>query len=141
MIIAGMNSFAGEATRKAIVVFTDGEDQGSHAALADVERQLASSGVSLYMIGEGRGVKMEPLKKVMTRLAGVSGGRAIMTENISELHDAFADVLAELSNQYLIGYTSTNTKRDGTLRRIKVEVEGHHHVRARDAYRAPAQTR
>ena len=137
VVISGINTFAGEATRKAIVVFTDGEDQGSHAALTDVERQIEASGVSLFMIGEGRGVKMEPLKKVMTRLATVSGGRAIMTENITDLREAFADVLAELSNQYLIGFTSTNTKRDGALRRLKVEVEGRHHVRARDAYRAP----
>ena len=42
--------------RKALVVFTDGEDQGSHATIDDVERRLQSSDVTLYMIGQGRGV-------------------------------------------------------------------------------------
>jgi VWFA-related protein len=89
------------------------------------------------MIGQGRGVKMEALKKVMTRLARATGGRAIMTENADELRDAFTALLDELSHQYLLGYTSTNTSHDGALRRLKVEVDGRHQVRAREAYRAP----
>ena len=56
--------------RKALVVFTDGEDQGSHATINDVERRLQSSDVTLYMIGQGRGVTVEPLKRIMERLVG-----------------------------------------------------------------------
>ena len=104
----------------------------------DVERRLQSSDVTLYMIGQGRGVTMESLKRVMERLANPTGGRALFTENIEELHNAFADLLDELSNQYLLGYQSTNTKRDDQWRRIKVDVDGHHEVRARQGYRAIA---
>ena len=60
-----------------------------------------------------------------------------MTEKPEELRAAFTDLLQELSNQYLLGYTSTNSKHDGTLRQIKVEVDGRYQIRARDAYRAP----
>ena len=136
VVIAGVDLLGRETGRKAILVFTDGEDQGSHASLTDAERKLESSGVSLYMIGQGRGVKIEGLKKTMNRLSAASGGRAFVTDKIEDLRHAFADVLEELSNQYLLGFTSTNPKHDGTLRRLKVEVDGRYQVRAREAYRA-----
>jgi VWFA-related protein len=121
--------------RKALVIFSDGEDQGSHVTLADVERRLQSSDVTLYMIGQGRGITLEALKKVLDRLATPTGGRALFTDSIDELHDAFADLLDELSNQYLLGYVSTNSARDNAWRRIRVDVEGHNDVRARQGYR------
>ena len=88
------------------------------------------------MIGQGRGVTLETLKKVMERLSTPTGGRALFTDSIDELHDAFADLLDELSNQYLLGYAPTNTKHDDAWRKIKVDVDGHHEVRARQGYRA-----
>jgi len=116
-------------------VFTDGEDQGSHATINDVERRLQSSDVTLYMIGQGRGVTLDTLKKVMERLANPTGGRALFTDSIDELHDAFGDVLDELATQYLLGYASSNTAHDEAWRRIEVEVDGHHDIRARQGYR------
>jgi VWFA-related protein len=136
VILRGIEMLGRNTGRKALVVFTDGEDQGSHATIADVERRLQASDLTLYMIGQGRGVTLESLKKVMERLSTPSGGRAFFTENIETLHDAFTDLLEELSNQYLLGYASTNTKRDDAWRRIKVDVDGHHDVRARQGYRA-----
>jgi Ca-activated chloride channel homolog len=136
VILRGIDLLGRQTGRKALVVFTDGEDQGSHATIADVERKLQSSDLTLYMIGQGRGLTLESLKKVMERLAVPSGGRAFFTENADALHDAFADLLDELSNQYLLGYASSNSKRDDTWRRIKVEVDGHDDVRARQGYRA-----
>jgi Ca-activated chloride channel family protein len=135
-LLRGADMLGRQTGRKAYVVFTDGEDQGSHVTLADVERRLQSSDVTLYMIGQGRGVTLDSLKKVMERLATPTGGRALFTDSIDELHEAFNDLLEELGNQYLLGYVSTNSNRDDAWRRIKVEVEGHHEVRARQGYRA-----
>jgi len=138
VIIRGVDLLGRKTGRKALIVFTDGEDQGSHAALADVERRLQSSDATVYMIGQGEGLLRENLKKIMERLVEPTGGRALFTDSIDELHTAFADLLDELSNQYLLGYQSTNTKRDDQWRRIKVDVDGHHEVRARQGYRAIA---
>ena len=136
VLLRGVEMLGRQTGRKALVVFTDGEDQGSHATINDVERRLQSSDVTLYMIGQGRGLTLEPLKKVMGRLSTPTGGRALFTDSVDELHGAFADLLDELSNQYLLGYASTNASRDDTWRRIKVDVDGHHEVRARQGYRA-----
>jgi len=138
VLLRGVEMLGRQAGRKALVVFTDGEDQGSHATINDVERRLQSSDVTLYMIGQGRGVTMEPLKRIMERLSVPTGGRALFTDSVDELHTAFADLLDELSNQYLLGYQSTNSRRDDAWRKIKVDVDGHHDVRARQGYRALA---
>jgi Ca-activated chloride channel family protein len=138
VLLRGIEMLGRQTGRKALVVFTDGEDQGSHATIGDVERRLQSSDVTLYMIGQGRGVTLEPLRKIMERLSNPTGGRALFTDSIDELHAAFADLLDELSNQYLLGYAPTNTKRDDNWRRIKVDVDGQRDVRARQGYRITA---
>ena len=96
----------------------------------DVERRLEASGVTLYVIGEGRALKVDALRERMDRLARSTGGRAIVTEKIDDLRGAFAELLDELSHQYLLGYAPTNASHDGTLRQLKVEVEGVAHLEA-----------
>ena len=138
VILRGVDMLGKQPGRRAMIVFSDGEDQGSHAAITDVERRLQASDVTLYMIGQGRGVEVEALKTVMQRLVEPTGGRALFTDNIDQLHMAFSDLLEELSNQYLLGYESTNTKRDETFRKISLRVDGQSRVRARQGYRAVA---
>ena len=135
-VLRGVDMLGRQAGRKALVVFTDGEDQGSHASINDVERRLQSSDVTLYMVGQGRGVSTDAFKKIMLRLVAPTGGRALFTDSIDELHDAFNELLDELSNQYLVGYPPSNSRRDDTWRRIKVDVDGYHQVRARQGYLA-----
>jgi VWFA-related protein len=138
VILRGVDMLGRQVGRKAIVVFTDGEDEGSHAVLTDVEQRLQSSDVTLYMIGQGRGVTLDSLKRIMERLSRPTGGRALFTESIDELRDAFGNLLDELSHQYLLGYPPINTARDDTFRRIKVNVDGSYQVRARQGYKASA---
>jgi Ca-activated chloride channel family protein len=138
VILRGVDMLGKQPGRRAMIVFSDGEDQGSHSSITDVERRLQASDVTLYMIGQGRGVEVESLKTIMQRLVEPTGGRALFTDNIDQLHAAFSDLLEELSNQYLLGYESTNTKRDETFRKISLRVDGHSRVRARQGYRAVA---
>jgi Ca-activated chloride channel family protein len=135
-VLRAVEMLGRQTGRKALIVFTDGEDQGSHASIADVERRLQSSDVTLYMVGQGRGVFTDALRRVMQRLAAPTGGRSLFTDSIDELHDAFNELLDELSNQYLLGYPPSNSRRDDTMRRIRVDVDGYHQVRARQGYRA-----
>ena len=52
-----------------------------------------------------------------------------------ELRGAFGELLDELSNQYLLGYVPAAAHRDDAWHSIKVEVEGHSEIRARQGYR------
>ncbi len=136
VIVRGIEMLGRQAGRKALVVFTDGEDQGSHVALEDVERRLQASDVTLYMIGQGRGITQEYLIKTMQRLTVPTGGRTFINDSVEQLQGAFDELLEELSNQYLLGYPPTNHTRDDTWREITVDVAGHKGVRARQGYRA-----
>ena len=76
-----------------------------------------------------------------TDMLGRQTGRkafVVFTDSVDELHDAFNDLLDELGNQYLLGYVSTNNGREDAWRKIKVDVDGHHEVRARQGYRVMA---
>jgi Ca-activated chloride channel homolog len=136
VVLRGIDMLGRQTGRKALVVFTDGEDQGSHVAIEDVERRLQASDVTLYMIAQGRGISQEYLKRTMQRLTVPTGGRTFTTDSVDTLQGAFEELLDELSNQYLLGYPPTNTKRDDTWREIKVQVDGHTGIRARQGYRA-----
>ena len=136
VILRAVDMLGRQIGRKALVVFSDGEDQGSHVSLEDVERKLQASDVTLYMIAQGRGISQDYLKKTMQRLTVPTGGRTFTTDSVDQLHGAFEELLDELSHQYLIGYQPSNILRDDTWREIKVQVDGHTNVRARQGYRA-----
>jgi Ca-activated chloride channel family protein len=136
VIVRGTDMLGLQGGRKALVVFTDGEDHGSRVSLEDAERRLQSSDVMLYLIAHGRGVVDERPRTIMNRLVTPTGGRVFATAGIDMLQGAFAQLLDELANQYLLGYQPTNTSRDDRWREIRVEVDGHSGVRARLGYRA-----
>jgi Ca-activated chloride channel family protein len=135
VIVRGIDMLGARTGRKALVIFSDGEDQGSHVTLDQVEQRLQASDVTLYMIGQGRGLEVERLKKVMDRLATPTGGRVFAMAKIEQLSSAFDLLLEELSHQYLIGYPPPGEVRDGKFHEIKVRVDGYHNVRARNGYR------
>lgn len=136
VILAGAEMLQPLSGRKALVVFTDGEDQGSHTTFDEVERRLQASDLAVYMIGQGQGVTSERLKSVMERLARPTGGRALFAGHIDKLEQAFSELLDELSNHYVLGYQPINSVRDDTWREITVNVDGQTRVRARQGYRA-----
>jgi Ca-activated chloride channel family protein len=140
VVIRSVDLVGRKAGRKAVIVFTDGEDRGSRASIDETERRLQATDASLYMIGQGRGVELDNLKTVMRRLVLPTGGRTFFTDKIDQLRGVFADLLNELSHQYLLAYYPTNTTRDDHWRRIKIDVDGHDQVRTRQGYRLPTGT-
>ena len=134
VIVRSIETLGTRTGRKAIIVFTDGEDQGSHVTLDQVEQRLQASDVTLYLIGQGRGLSVDRLKRVMERLSTPTGGRVFAMASIDELSSAFDTLLDELSHQYLIGYPPAGEIRDGKLHTIRVRVDGHNNVRARNGY-------
>ena len=141
VIIGGVETLGLRTGRKALIVFSDGEDQGSHVTIDQVEQRLQASDVTLYMIGQGRGLSVDRLRKVMERLANPTGGRVFAMSSIDELSGAFDTLLEELSHQYLIGYPPPGDNRDGKYHAITVRVDGHKNVRARQGYRFEATRR
>ena len=137
VLLRAMEMLSHRKGRKVLVVFTDGEDQSSRASLQDVERRAEINDAPIYMIGQGRATTDSRLRDILEKLARMSGGRAFHTDHMDELEPAFAEIVAELDNQYLLGYEPGNPARDGSWRRIRLEVGGGgRRVRARQGYRA-----
>jgi Ca-activated chloride channel family protein len=142
VILRSLDLLDRQRGRRALVLFTDGEDRSSHSTVADVERRIEVSAAPIYVIAQGQGMREGELKRVMNRLADVSGGRAFFTDSIDELPQVFAGILEDLANQYLLAYDPANPTRDGSWRAIKVEVQGAgQKVRARQGYRATPRRR
>jgi Ca-activated chloride channel family protein len=140
VIVRGLQQLSKQPGRRVLVVFSDGEDKSSHSTVAAVERAVRSSDATLFMVALGRGVRNPALKSSIERMVDLTGGRALFVDRAEQLDEPFAEILDELSNQYLLGYESTHTRRDGTWREIKLELPDHRYsVRARQGYNAAAK--
>jgi Ca-activated chloride channel homolog len=139
-MLTGLNTVGKQPGRRALVVFTDGEDQNSASTIKRVESRLETSDATIYTIGLGKSVKDKALAGILEGLAEASGGRSFLIDRASQLSGVFGEIVLELSNQYLLSYASSNDKRDGTWRKISVDVTGGGmRVRHRKGYRAPGK--
>ena len=134
-----------EVGRKVLILMTDGEDQGSKEKLTSGLEAAQRSDVIIYSVeisdqsfyhAQGIGYGGD---SVLRKLSEETGGRVVPVKNAGETAVAFQQIARELRTQYLLGYTSTNTKHDGTYRKIRVQVKsGNYKVQARRGYYAPA---
>ena len=129
VVEASHDKLAGETGRKAMIVLTDGEDQGSRAKLEDAieAAQKANSMVYVLLIADrGFGGGMYSIgysgDYVGKKLADATGGRLInVGNNGKKLEAAFQQIEDELRTQYVASYTPTNTKTDGTYRKVDID--------------------
>jgi Ca-activated chloride channel family protein len=134
-----------ESRRRAMVILSDGEDTSSVVTLDDVLDLAARSDTAIYAVGllgpDTHNFQKSPdAEFVLRRLAQQTGGRALFASDAKELSGVYGEIRAELSNQYLLGYESTNARRDGQCRRIAVRVERAGAVaRARPGYYAASR--
>ncbi len=107
--------------RRAIILLSDGINTSSRLSQKDaIDRALAAEAV-IYTIGIGSkrdGLNRNALKDLAQR----TGGRAFFPDKKFDLNAAFAEIEKELRTQYLIAYSSTNKKRDGSYRKITIEI-------------------
>ena len=122
-----------ETGRKAIIILSDGEDQGSSMKLqgAIEAAQKANTIVYVLLIANrgfyGRGVYTMGYSgdAYMKKMADETGGRVIdVGNNGKKMEAAFSQIEEELRTQYVASYTPTNNKLDGSYRKIDVECKG-----------------
>lgn len=139
VMMRGLDDLSRGSGRRALVVFTDGDDQASRATRAHVRAAAEASDAAVYFVALGRGAAVERLREGMEELARLSGGRVLRADRTAQLDARFAEVLAELAHQYLIGYVPTNAEADGRWRRIDLRLrQPELRIRSRLGYRAPA---
>lgn len=121
--------------RKAMVILTDGVDEGSRLKLKDALEAAQKADVICYVLllfDPRYGSDMSD----MSHLAEQTGGRAISVGRTNKLSKAFSEISDELRSQYSLGYTPTNEKQDGTFRKIEIKAKGEYKIQARKGYYA-----
>lgn len=124
--------------RKAMVILTDGVDQGSQVKLRQAIETAQKADVICYVLllfDPQYGSDMHD----MSQLAEQTGGRAISVGNPDKLGKAFSEISNELRSQYSAGYAPANDKHDGTFRKIEVKSKDGYKVQARKGYYAPQE--
>jgi len=124
-----------EAGRKAIVIVTDAQDEGSKVRIEEaVEAAQRTDAVVHVLMVYDRSANFGAAKKI----ADDTGGRVISANSEKKLMQAFDEISEELRSQYTLGYYPTNNERDGKFRKIKIEMANRDYkVLARKGYYAP----
>jgi VWFA-related protein len=111
------------ATRRAIILLTDGVDNASSRKLEEAIDRAWRSGVVIYAVGIGDRFRFEGVREdVLRRMSEETGGRAYFPHGPDDLLDDFRQIESEMRSQYLVAYAPTNTTHDGRFRRIEVRV-------------------
>lgn len=143
----------GNRDKKALLVISDGEDNASRYSFADLLKQAQSSNAVIYCIGllgeehpgglfkiHGGGDKRA--EKILKELAEATGGKAYFPRSLDQVEPICVSIARDIRNQYTLGYYPTNSKKDGTFRRVQIELINHrdakhYTIRTRPGYYAP----
>ena len=118
---------------RTLILVSDGEDRGSAHDERLLFELLRNSYVQIYAVGFTNDLSdvpdpetgISPRQKArafLTRLAQETGGKVYFPDSIEQLGKIALEISSELRTQYVVSYVPTNDKRDGTFRRIQVEV-------------------
>jgi VWFA-related protein len=129
--LAANEKLKGEVGRKAIVIITDGVDQGSKLNIASAIQAAQKADTVIYsidysdpgaygfgglMIGGGGG------EGALRRMSDETGGRVYKVDRKHTLNDVFKKLQEEMRSQYAIGYTPSNDSKDGRFRKIDIKL-------------------
>jgi Ca-activated chloride channel family protein len=135
---------ADPGARRVLVVISDGEDNYSeHHKIDSALQETQRADCLFYSINpSGPSIHLNKIslkgQEAMVSLASGTGGAAFLPGKLEDLTAVFRQIAAELQAQYLLGYYSTDERRDGKFRRIAVRVPDRSdlRIRARQGYYA-----
>ena len=143
--LAATDQLKGQVGRKAVVVITDGGDQGSRYKLTDAIKaaQVADAIVyAIYYVDRyAYGGFGTPGDHELRRLAEETGGRVMHVDRKNSLEEIFKQIQEEMRSQYSIGYTPANGAKDGSFRKLDIKLkDASLKPQARRGYYANART-
>jgi Ca-activated chloride channel family protein len=128
------------ATRRAIILLSDGEDNQSHVTREEAIEMAQRADAIIYTISTNVSGTHGAGDKVLERIADATGGRAFFPFQIRDVTNAFAEIQDELRSQYAVSYKPADFKADGHFRTIEIVANDRKNfrVRARRGYYAPS---
>jgi Ca-activated chloride channel family protein len=111
-----------EHTRRAIILLTDGDDTISQVKMQEAIERTEKADTLIYSIGIGDRYSFGVNEGALRKISDKTGGRAYFPHNERELKDAFAQIQRDLRERYLVAYSPKNPTRDGSYRKIQIEI-------------------
>lgn len=122
-ISAGVDYLSrGTRERKALVVLSDGGDNASRTSRERAVRKALESNAVIYTIALIEPGTRGTNPRLLEELSQSTGGRSFRPSRAQDLPEILRDIALEIRHTYTIGYSSTNTTRDGGFRRVRVVV-------------------
>lgn len=113
---------APERTRRAIILLSDGVNTSGQKKLDEAVQAALRSEAIVYSIGIGDDFQFGVDRGSLNKISERTGGRAYFPKDEGELRAAFRQIQEEMRSQYLVAYEPTNQVRDGSYRRIEVQL-------------------
>jgi len=120
-----LDGSAGDDGRKILVLYTDGGDTRSTLSFSDVMTLVRASDVTIHTVGflenQPSSTRIGQRMRLMD-IAQTTGGQAFFPSAMKDIEAAYEKIVAQIRNQYTLGYVSTNTTQDGSWRRVEIRV-------------------
>ncbi len=124
--------------KKAILLFTDGEDTSSVLSMEDSVRTIKRVGIPIYTVFQGRALKSQLLIDRLTEISDATGGVAVRIRDPEEIGRVFTEIVQDLQHLYLLSYypPPQASSNNGRWRKISVRVPRYKDfkVRAKEGY-------
>lgn len=134
--LAANDVLSRQVGRKAVVILTDGVDQGSQLRLKEsIEAAQKADVICYVLLISDPQYGSDPHD--MGQLAEQTGGRMIVINRPEKLQKAFNEISNELRSQYNLSYTPTDARSDGKFRKVEVKSKDGYKIQARKGYYAP----
>src|SRR4026207_910114 len=111
-----------EHTRRAIILLTDGDDTSSRMKIHEAVERAQKADAVIYAIGIGDRYQFNVNEGSLRKIAEQTGGRAYFPRHERDLRDAFNQIQRDLREQHLVAYSPSNKARDGSYRKIAIEI-------------------
>jgi Ca-activated chloride channel family protein len=122
--------------KKALVVFSDGDDNASVLNANSAVTRAKRAGIPLYAIAEGEATHSRELRRLLDDLSKRTGGASYQAKKPSEIEEVFQKIAVDLRHLYMLTYRPESVSEEGRWRKVEVVLTGSKdfRVRAKEGY-------
>ncbi|MEO8196534.1 MAG: VWA domain-containing protein [Thermoanaerobaculia bacterium] len=122
-VVFSLFYFNGVKGQRAIVLLSDGKDEGSRFNVEETLDFARRAGIAIYSVGLNIPRSESEARRVLKKLAEETGGRNFFIKDSSELKGIYDAIQVELRSRYLLAYQSTNSARELRFRIVDLKVD------------------
>jgi Ca-activated chloride channel family protein len=124
--LAEKTATAGKSRRRALIVFTDGEERNSFYTMGQLLQLLAATDIQIFAIGYMNALPANTLEKSIIRLIALAtdtGGRAFFASSAADFDRISNEIINDIRTQYVIGYVPSDGGTRKDFQKVQVSIK------------------